>query len=916
MILRLVAVGSVVLLAGSMAMAARLQIGKDIVTRGGTLQAILKLSQPLAGNGQLTLTWTDSYDRTVAVEKRRVKVNGTEVAIRLPLARAVALQNFLAAELKVGRAVVRARKAEFIVTPEYARWDDYQIIMYYAYKPDQQDALRDIGITAGKLASGETQRLTGAARWYEHGYRFYCDQISTFFYASYHTPAQKPKHKMLLDAKAAYEKDRSSKAPFCRKPCLHDKAALAKAVARLRTAVRKQERYKPFFYAHCDEAGVADLVTAWDFCFDPRTLAAMREWLLEQYGSLDAINAQWGTDFATINDVVPLSTDEMMARGDDNLSPWADHRFFMNKAFADALRAGTDAVLQEDPNAYVGLVGCQMPAAFGGYDYWLLSKAMTCVEPYNIGNNREVWRSFAPDKPATTTAFAPRGRRPFGEMEKWRLWYQMLHGDLGIIIYDERNRYLTADGKATKLAQSIAPTYRELTGGIRKQMAYMERVNDPIAIHYSQPSITAHWMLEARPEGKKWTRRSSGTERKTSDFLRLRESYTKLIEDNLLQYDFVAHAQLESGQFDKMGCKVMMLPQSIAMSQTECDALRRFVRRGGTLIADCRTALMDERCRMLERGQLDDLFGIKRSDLKFAPGPAGLKPSSKQAGLVLPDLPHLSAAEPGIVEAGGVAMYKDSRGASAVIRNHYGKGQTIYLNAIITDYHRWRLKPPEGDALRDLAEWIFKDAGAARQVPISAVRGYAYGLEVHRYRSGKMQLLGIHRNYQLRVSELGPPSYRSQEALQQPTEVKLDLGRRSAVYDQRNGKYLGKKRHLTVTVPTYEPVLLTVLPEPVEELAISAPRTARPGQLVQANLKLKGKALGQTHALRVKVLGPDGKEVKVLTQTLVAPAGNATWKFPLALSDPAGRYILQVRDVATGTCSEHELTVGTMDPGV
>ena len=237
---------------------------------------------------------------------------------------------------------------------------------------------------------------------------------------------------------------------------------------------------------------------------------------------------------------------------------------------------------------------------------------MTAIEPYNIGNNREIWRSLAPDKPAMTTAFG------FGDMEVWRLWYQFLHGDQGIIIYDEKNRYLTKatkDGegaKPTKLGASIAPTYKELTGGLCKQLRNMTRNEDAIAIHYSQPSVTAHWMYEVRPSGPRWVNRSSGTERKYSPFLRLRESCTKLIEDNHLQYDFVAYAQLENGEFDKMGSKLLLLPQSIAMSKAECDAVRRFVKRGGTVVADCRTALMDEHCKLLAKGQLDDLFGIER----------------------------------------------------------------------------------------------------------------------------------------------------------------------------------------------------------------------------------------------------------------------------------------------------------------
>jgi len=75
----------------------------------------------------------------------------------------------------------------------------------------------------------------------------------------------------------------------------------------------------------------------------------------------------------------------------------------------------------------------------------------------------------------------------------------------------------------------------------------------------------------------------------------------KLLEDNLQQYAFVAYGQLENGDFDAMEAKVLLLPQSIAMSSKEVDSVERFVERGGTVVADCRTALMDEHCKSWTR---------------------------------------------------------------------------------------------------------------------------------------------------------------------------------------------------------------------------------------------------------------------------------------------------------------------------
>lgn len=893
-------------LTASVAAAQSLQIDEGLVTREDSLKAELKLKSPLEGEGRLRLVWTDSYGRTVAEETRKVRVRGAAVAVSLPLARAVAMQNFLAAELTVGGNTVKARKAEFIVTPR-RKWDDYHIFMYYAYSPAQQPRLRDIGVNAGQVQSGRARTPTGAKPWWAHDYPFYCDQLAHRYYAAYHTPAFSPKHKMLQVAKANYKKNRNSKLALYRKPCFHDRDARAKAMAGYRRCVELQMRFKPFMYG-TDEAGVANLVEAFDFCFDPRTLAAMRKWLIKQYGSLKAINQQWGTNFEKLDDVVPFTTDEMMKRGDDNLSPWADHRTFMNLTFAEAVKESSDVVKSVDPEALASLVGCQMPGAFGGYDYWLLSQAMDAIEPYNIGNNREIWRSFAPNKPAVTTGFGARA------MEPWRLWYQLLHGDRGVIVYDEKNRYLKADGSPTEIGARIGRTYRELTGGICKQLSYMERVSDPVAIHYSQPSITAHWMFERRPIGQRWVDKGSWHERRESEFLRLRQSLIYLLEDDMLQYTFVSYEQLESGAFDKTDAKVLILPQSVAMSKAECDAVRRFVKRGGTVIADCRTAIMDEHCKMLDKGQLDDLFGIERKDMKFAPGKRGLSVNAVTVGssiATIHKLKTLASAEPGVRHVGRAQpVFSDAKSVPAFLVKRHGKGRTVYLNTVITDYHRWRMKPPEGDELRDWVQRLLTEAGVTPQYKVTRADGKpAVGVEVHPWQCGNLRILALHRNYGLRVSELGPPEYHKQDFFERPLKLKVDLGRQMAVYDQRAGKYLGNRRNVIFPLGKYEPTILTILPEPVKAMTVTAPKRAKRGGLVEVKLALDGATLGDTHAFRVRLLDPKGKEVRPLTANLPAAKGRATWKVPIAASDPPGEYTLEARDVPTGTTGTHKIAV-------
>jgi hypothetical protein len=884
--------------------AENLELGSGLLTRSGTLEGKFHLSEKKSGDAQLQLTWVDSYGRTVASESRPLHVAGDEVQFKLPLSRGIALINHLEVQLMMDGKEIQGGKGDFVITPD-AAWDDYQVIMDYAYKkPEQQAALRDIGFSAGHIQSSATQRPDGATSWYESNFRYYCDQISPAFLSSYHTPAFKPKNKQFLDAKTAFHNNRTDEQILYRKPCFYDKDAKDAALARIKKAVASQMRFKPLFYS-TDEAGVAELAAPFDFCYDPRTMTAMRAWLIEKYGNLDAINHEWGTSFSKLEEVKPQTTDQAMLHTDGNYSSWADHRTFMNITFARVLQESSEAAKSVDPDARFGIGGAQMPGAFGGYDYWLLSQAMDAVEPYDIGNSRELWRSFAPQKPCISTAF------PTDQYGIWQLWRLFLHGDRGVGFYDEKFTLLTDDAKLTKTAEALAPALREFSSGVGKQFNGMERRNDPIMIHYSHPSITAHWMLECKRLGKAWADRMSSTERRQSEFLKLRQAWIDLIEDNLYQYRFVAYAELENGAFDKMEAKVVFLPQSVAMSKRECDVLRLFVERGGVLVADCRTALMDEHCKTLSKGQLDDLFGIERKDLNYAPGQPGLKPVANPAAFVKltngGNLEQMTVVEPTItVTKDAVALFSDSAGAPAVIVKEHGKGRTVYLNALVTPYSGLRTRP-EGNALRELISSVLKVAAIAPQYSITRADGQPIsGLEVHPWQSGALRVLGLHRNYATRINELGPMEHETQAALEKPLDIALDLGHECAVYNLREKRFLGMQRKVSLSIDRYLPSLLTILNQPVGALAMTAPESAECGQMIEVKLALAGAAEGNCHALRVEVAGPQGN-LRCYTQNLFAPGGKGAWNLPFAVNDAPGEYTLQACDIATGVSATHKI---------
>ena len=166
--------------------------------------------------------------------------------------------------------------------------------------------------------------------------RFYLENIATDFYSAYHRWfATQPVNWRFLAAKERYR--RGDPAAFIREPSLSDPQWLDRIGARLGRSVRALRQYRPLYYSLGDETGIADLSAFWDFDLSPDSLAAMRQWLQARYGSLEALNREWGSNFAAWDAVAPMTTAEALRRSDRNYAAWADFKEWMDVAFARAI---------------------------------------------------------------------------------------------------------------------------------------------------------------------------------------------------------------------------------------------------------------------------------------------------------------------------------------------------------------------------------------------------------------------------------------------------------------------------------------------------------------------------------------------------------------------------------------------------
>jgi Beta-galactosidase trimerisation domain/Beta-galactosidase len=827
---------------------AEIVLPSNALERDKPVQAVYRTNWQATGKGTLSLQWTDVHGRVVDDRNIPVVLNDEmEIGFTLDLRRAAAIDNELRAHFsfegvdKKGGPDKREEDAKirFIAKPD-RNWWDYIILMWERYPTEHVAILKTLGVNAGQ-SNGRSYKPPEFLL--QNDLRWYAENIATDYYSEYHRwRPDRIQHWSFLQAKELYKKDPASKEPFKRRPSFSDPAWRKMIHDRLVDSARFHSRYRPVFYSLADEAGIADLAAYWDFDFSDQSLVEMRVWLKERYGSLAALNAQWGSAFTDWNLVTPETTNEAMKRTDDNFSAWANHKEWMDVSFARALEMGVKAVKSVDPEAYVGIGGAQMPG-WGGYDYYRLANVLTAVEPYDIGNNIEIIRSINPKVAVVTTAFAK------GLWEKHRVWYELLHGARGQLIWDDANGFVTKEGAVGERGKEAEPYYSELRRGIATLLMNSERQADPIAIHYSQASMRTEWMLAQKPNGDAWVNRGSATERRDSEFLRMRESWCRLVEDLGLQYNFVGYGQVEDGELLRRGYKVLVLPRSTSLSDQEAQAMREFVAQGGTLITDAEPGVFDESSRRLPKAQLADLFA-------GAVGQAG-------AGV-------------------------------------YGRGRAIRLGADVLNYHQNRLVHKEGD-VHQLVGKLMNESGVRPAFVVTDATGKpAVGVETHRFRNGGATVIGLLSNPQLRVDELGPPEFKSNERFEKPRTVRLALPEEMYAYDIRGGKALGRKKEVTVTLDPNEPAVFAFAPVAVPGLEMAAPARVKRGTTARIGLRMDGDTPAAAHVLHVEVAGPDGKVVAHYSGNVLAAGGHADKLVPFAHNDAVGRWTLKARDLLTG----------------
>lgn len=670
-----------------------------------------------------------------------------------------------------------------------------------------------------------------------------------------------------------------------------------------RSAARAKAVYNMDYYFVGDEGSLSSYADPVDFCWGPHTLRSFRGWLREQYGSLEALNRTWGSDFRDWDSVVPLTTEA--ARREGRYAPWADHRTYMEVSFARAYETVRDGVREGDPDGHIALSGTQVTSPWNGCDWHRLDAVIDDFLSYSGGNQWDIHRSFA--KPGARIGFWT-GYGRSGAAVKHEVWTAALQGVLHPQLFWSPS-IVNPDMTFSRSGRDLGEAFRALRfEGIGRLLMEAERQDDGIALHYSMPSVHAAGILGHHP-GRRETATRSLPE--------TRDGWVRLLDDLGLSFRFLAAPQVEAGALE--GKRVLVLPYSTALSDREAAAIRRFVEAGGVVIADAAAGLFDEHVAFRQEGALDALFGVSapRPRQRLMPaatgeaapvtspakGPVRVTPEGSALGLRASDLGALVALEPSVRATTGRALARVGR-ADLAVTNAVGRGRTVYLNAL--------LHPDDAshDAWRGVLRAVLESAGVRPAVTVRDPAGRPLTrVRVARYRFAGHEVVAVlsgRLDVRTAFGRDGVTVYEDAEhgrVVRHPVE--LQLPRRASVTNARTGEALGETDRLRTTLTAGDALVLSLGPAR-EPLSLSGPATARRGDAVEYTAT--GPAVTTARRLlRWQVFGPDAELRPEYARVSVEDGPAARFVLPSALNDAAGEYRVRVADVLGGASAEATL---------
>lgn len=817
---------------------------QDRVPLGEKLSASLHLVSESSEPVNLVVGMYDNYDRLLDQHREQLSVRGKiERTVELNSAGAASHLARVKCRIETGGVVQDRAEAEVFLLQKRV-WDDFDIVMYLfgpnpmpGIWPVIDEQMRRMHVTT--LSSYPVDHCKHAN---------YMVQAQTRV-SGQESPDGGPDREYYDEMKRRYLQT-GDKSLLVRKYCLNDPAYRELIRRELRDLCTPWIPFSPLSYYVYEEPALTTYGDAVDICFGDYCMRAMRQWLKQEYESLEALNRQWGTEFADWEQVVPDDHREAQARG--NYSSWADHRTFMERTYANSYKMIYEELRELDPNAIVLNSGTQESASHNGCDYSQLNQYTLHLNAYQY----EVHRSMNPQvKISGGAGYGVIGKYVFRNF--YRNLFKGANGGLYIFW-----QYCTIDPDLTlnQSALDMVKGFDELRGqGIGKLVGLAKPDNHGIAVHYSYPSIHGTWIVD----GSVKERVTYNTSPSFNRFKDNTSGWLEILRDSGLQFDFIAYSHVEDGQLRDKGYQTFILPMSVALSDEEIAEIVDFVRSGGTVIADGLPGVMDDHCAFRNSPELQRLFGIAAPEAN-------------------PERIIAAAGEPGLKLAGARAL-KEDQGKPVLLVNDFGEGQAWLLNYFHHTYSEDKRDGTHQTALQNLRT-VLKEAGISPKVSLIGSEGTQLsGCESYLFNNGSTRLLGL-------VPDMSRPET-------EPIELRLDG--EYTIYDVRSKRYLGSGDRFRTVIEPGEPRLFAFVEGRITGLNLESPAELKRGEEVTLNFRTTG-AKNLRSVARVTVTDPTGKVRRVYggNRNIEDSVGESS--FRTALNDPPGEWLVEVMETASG----------------
>ncbi|MBW7995657.1 MAG: hypothetical protein FVQ81_03590 [Candidatus Glassbacteria bacterium] len=831
----------------------RLVPSVDRVNLGQEVSATVSLRSSQRQPVKLIAGLYDNYGRLLAEHTEELTVTGdAERTLVFSSAGAASHLAHVRCRVEVKGIVQDRAEAEVFVLQKRV-WDDFDIVMYLfgpnpmpGIWPTIDRQMQRMNVTT--LSSYPVDHCKHAN---------YMVQAQTRV-SGQESPDGGPDRKYYDEMKKKYLAT-GDKSLLVRKYCLNDPAYRELIRGQLDSLCSPWVPFSPLSYYVYEEPSLTTYGDAVDICFGEHCLAAMREWLKGEYGTLERLNEQWGAKFTGWEQVVPDDHKEAQARG--NYSSWADHRTFMERTYAGSYKLILEELRKLDPNAIVLNSGTQESASHNGCDYSLLNQYTLHLNAYQY----EVHRSMNPDVKIS-------GGAGYGVIGKYvfRNFYQNLFkgANGGLYIFWQ---YCTVDPDLTlnQSALDMVEGFDELRGqGIGKLVGLALPDNHGIAVHYSYPSIHGTWIVD----GQVKDRVTYDTSPSFDNFQANTSGWLEILRDCGLQFDFIAYSHVEDGHLIDKGYDTFVMPMSVALSDEEIDEIARFVEAGGTVIADALPGVMDEHCAFRNSEKLQKVFGIS------AP--------KADAGTIA-----AAAGEPKLKLKGATALKKDN-GKPVLVMNSYGQGKAFLLNYFHHTYSRAKQDGVSGPALENFRT-VLSHAGKEPKVRLTGSDGKPVsGCERYLFNNGTTRLLGL-------VPDMERP---------EAEQIEIRLDGEYAIYDVRSKRYLGSGDRFRTVIRPGVPRLFAFVTGRITALELQAPASAGLGGEIVLNFHTAG--VGDLRSVAVvTVIDPEGNVRGIYGGNRDIEGSTGSSSFRTALNDPAGEWLVEVMETASGERSRKVIRI-------